>query len=427
MNGGDGSADKDSSSSVGKEGSIVGRGRGSGYVALRLYSILIVLGLSITFFDSKSLQPIKNNFLSAVLSVSLLLPSKDNDDTTNNDTSKKMMEIELKQQQQQQQKETMDSTLHAFMIERKQKQKQEATRTAASIHDTLCNSTTTNKRTQSTEMEYLCAHDFFKVAGEQLLQGDHVHMVQIGAHVGFEENDPVGSTVVDFLQHLSDIGNTNSNSNSSNSSTVNNNNNITQHFHWTFVEPSPPNYERLIKNLESRKGLCDMQGINAGIVPDTLNITSSSSSSSAEMMPFYSFAPSIDPETGYDSLSGKTLPPWITQVSGFTMGPINFNQGVFRKQRLNMSDYIVKTQVTMLHYSELMKEHVKVEGRPFFLMIDTEGFDCKIVEGIDQDSKWIPQFLLFETHCKWKPTLDHLKTLGYETIKTQHNAVGISK
>lgn len=270
---------------------------------------------------------------------------------------------------------------------------------AALIHDTVCIS----GRTQSTEMKHLCDRDFFKVAGEQLLRGDHVHMVQIGAHVGFEENDPVASALVEFLQRISSIGRANT----------------TQNFHWTFVEPSPPNYERLIKNLESRKDLCDMRGVNAGIVPDSFNITSG--------MPFYSFAPTIDPETGYDSRSGKKLPSFITQVSGFTMAPLDFNRGVFRRQGLNMSDYIVESQVSMLHYSELMKERVEATESPLFLMIDTEGFDCNIVEGIRQDSKWLPQFLLFETHCKWEPTIAHLKILGYDTFKTPQNAVGILK
>lgn len=267
--------------------------------------------------------------------------------------------------------------------------------TAALIHFRVCN-------TQSgSATKHLCTQDYFKKAGEELLQGNNVHMVQIGAHVGFEKNDPLGSAVVTFLQLVSGVSS----------------GNITQNFHWTFVEPSPPNYERLKQNLESRKGICDMRGVNAGILPDSPNVTSRT--------PFYSFAPSIDPESGYDSLSGKMLPAFITQVSGFDMAPLEYNRDVFTKQGLNMDDYVVKSQVSMLDYSELMKEHVRAEQGPLLLMIDTEGYDCNIVEGIQQHSKWLPQFIIFEISiCNPLATFRHLEMLGYDTIKAGENAIG---
>jgi hypothetical protein len=69
-------------------------------------------------------------------------------------------------------------------------------------------------------------------------------------------------------------------------------------------------------------------------------------------MVFYSIRDTIDPETGLDSLSGKTLPSYITQVSSFSKAPILFNRRVFNKIGLNVHDYIVETNVTAKRYSD---------------------------------------------------------------------------
>jgi hypothetical protein len=52
-----------------------------------------------------------------------------------------------------------------------------------------------------------------------------------------------------------------------------------------------------------------MNAVNAAVMSDSPNST--------DHLTFYSIDESIDPETGYDSKSGKTLPHWVTQVGVF--------------------------------------------------------------------------------------------------------------
>mmetsp|Transcript_29204 Transcript_29204/g.33630 ORF Transcript_29204/g.33630 Transcript_29204/m.33630 type:complete len:185 (+) Transcript_29204:511-1065(+) len=174
-------------------------------------------------------------------------------------------------------------------------------------------------------------------------------------------------------------------------------------------------------NLKNRSDWCDLRGINAAVVADGTNGT-------ADMV-FNSFSPDIDPETGFDSRSNKTLPVFITQVSSFSMAPLNFNRRVFSKIGLRMEDYVVKSSVTIYPYSELM-ERVTHGGVPQFVLIDTEGFDCNIILGISLTSKYLPPYLIFEEkQCKEKEkeeTYNHLKRLGYsivETIAQSPNAI----
>merc|ERR1712194_279891 len=153
-----------------------------------------------------------------------------------------------------------------------------------------------------------------------------------------------------------------------------------------------------------------MQGVNAAVVSDLVNTT--------DEMIFYSISETIDPETGYDSRSGKTLPCYITQISGFSMAPIRFNQGQWNKIGLKMMDYVVKTKVKILHYTKLMRDTCEDQS-PFLLLIDTEGYDCDILLGISPDSMYIPKFLVFESHqCKNKMDLvhAHLQQMNFTVV-----------
>jgi FkbM family methyltransferase len=217
-----------------------------------------------------------------------------------------------------------------------------------------------------------------------------VYMVQIGAHTGFDANDPFADGISDYLNLLSHAEK--------------------QRFHWVFVEPSPANYVKLEENVAKYSHLCDMSAVNAGIVSDSLVNTSS--------MTFYSVRDTIDPMTGYDTLSGKRFPVWITQVSSFSRAPLTFNEVVWKRLGLEINDYIVETDVTTTRYSELMKQ-VLAKEKPLFLLIDTEGFDCDIILGIDANSSYLPKYLIFEhKNCKkqWESVELYLKSLGY-TVK----------
>lgn len=80
-----------------------------------------------------------------------------------------------------------------------------------------------------------------------------------------------------------------------------------QSFHWTFVEPSPPNFKGLLKNLDSYRHICDMRAVNAAVVSDLAKNPGN--------MLFYGISDTVDPITGFDSKSGRTIPEWLTQIS----------------------------------------------------------------------------------------------------------------
>jgi len=156
---------------------------------------------------------------------------------------------------------------------------------------------------------------------------------------------------------------------------------------------------------------------------NSTNTAANTASATTKNMTFYSLDESIDPQTGYDSKSGKQLPPFITQVSGFTKAPILFNRGVFQKRGLDVQDYIVETNVTTYPYSSLLQQVCQEEedSSVFLLLIDTEGFDCDIILGISEESAYLPLFMVFESHqCgrpKLRKTIAYLEKLGYQVQK----------
>lgn len=174
-----------------------------------------------------------------------------------------------------------------------------------------------------------------------------------------------------------------------------------------------------------------MKTVNAGIVPDNANDT--------ESLTFYSISDSIDPETGFDSRSNKTLPSFVTQISSFSLRPILFNKGVWRRKGLNVNDYIVRSKVTTKSYSKLMEEisgnvtnhNMGVDGKPpapLIVMIDTEGYDCHIVNGISSESDYLPFYIIFESkQCSpsgLTEAKEHLEHMGYTVLdERQENTI----
>ncbi|GFH50741.1 predicted protein [Chaetoceros tenuissimus] len=271
-----------------------------------------------------------------------------------------------------------------------------------------------NASASSLEWNFLCTNHETKISSDAIERmfksTSEINIVQIGAHVGFEPNDPIAMGIVSLIDSFPKT--------------------FRSRFHWTFVEPSPPNYKRLVQNLDKYSHICNMKSINAGVVSDLSNYTDNS-------LIFYSLKDTIDPETGFDSLSNKTLPAYITQVSSFSKAPILFNRRQFRKVGLNVNDYIVKTKVQTKPFSALMAEVIgnatsEQHSTPFLVLIDTEGFDCDIVQGISFDSKYLPKFLVFEVkQCREKYTKEtkgHLEKLGYTLTQDDgrvENIVGV--
>lgn len=100
-----------------------------------------------------------------------------------------------------------------------------------------------------------------------------------------------------------------------------------------------------MKNLQSRSNIFELRSINAGVIPDSKNATEND-------LVFYSLRDTINPETGFDTLSKKKLPKFITQVSSFSKLPILSNENIFSSRGLNVNDYIVETKVktTKIHH-----------------------------------------------------------------------------
>jgi len=296
----------------------------------------------------------------------------------------------------------------------------ESKRIAVNIHNLLCKNDDVsglNITKQEKEMQIdwntLCSEYFVISATRQLLQGHDVNVVQIGAHIGFEMNDPIAQGLSRLLDEVEAAAVKDAARNETR-----------QRFHWTFVEPSPPNFKRLTENLLNHSTLCDMKGINVGVVSDDFTDLS-------EML-FYSVRDTIDPESGYDSLSGKTFPFWITQVSSFSKTPLHNCEFVFNRLGLQLKDYIVETKVTTKSYSNLMQEALARSGgkkeEPLLVLIDTEGLDCDIIKGIHTDSPYLPRYLVFEhKQCEDREgAYEHLKKLGYKLYTTAYeNAVAV--
>lgn len=256
------------------------------------------------------------------------------------------------------------------------------------------------------EWDDLCDNGLVQQLNQGLANHGHVFVVQIGAHVGFEENDPIANGMLSFLKVLSVEER--------------------QQVHWIFVEPSPANYAVLVKNVEQYSHLCDITVINKAVVSDFM------SEQDFVSMPFYSILDTIDTKTGYDSKSGKTFPHWITQVSSFSREKVNLHTRAFSRLGLSMEDYIVVTNVTTTRYSDLMEQIMQPSSTDdaiqsdkqtckqtlALMLIDTEGFDCDIIMGIHKNTKFLAEFLLFEhVHCGKQKALDTVQyltdSLGY--------------
>lgn len=164
-----------------------------------------------------------------------------------------------------------------------------------------------------------------------------------------------------------------------------------------------------------------MNIVNAAVVSDLTE-------NPGEMV-FHGIRDTIDPETGFDSLSKKTFPYWITQISSFSKRTMLKVAAQFSQRGLDIEDYIIETNVTTMSYSDLMNQvsHAEEDKKePLIVLIDTEGLDCDIVEGISPDSPFLPKYLIFEhKHCKSENAEKHLQKMGYVVHKLKENVIAV--
>jgi hypothetical protein len=251
----------------------------------------------------------------------------------------------------------------------------------------------------------LCQGDFINAMDIVLAQvASTVRVVQIGAHIGFEGNDPLASGILNYIELLSKQER--------------------RRFQWTFVEANTANFRSLRTNLADHAHLgVDLRPIHAGVVPDSMiNVTD---------MTFYSIRDTID-HTGFDSLSRKTFPSWVTQISSFSLATILKPQhkSAWTELGLKIEDYVIQNKVTSRRYSDLLQDFLQGDDPATSLvlvLIDTEGFDCHIVNGIAANSSYLPQFLIFEQmHCErkdYQAAMEHLQSMGYTTYPVNENTV----
>mmetsp|Transcript_40613 Transcript_40613/g.85268 ORF Transcript_40613/g.85268 Transcript_40613/m.85268 type:complete len:403 (+) Transcript_40613:316-1524(+) len=256
----------------------------------------------------------------------------------------------------------------------------------------------------------LCSENFVDAVAQPLAGGKDVNVIQIGAHVGFEKNDLIANALSSLLDSIVN---------------VTQNNNLRRHFHWTFVEPSPTNYQQLQVNLQKHSDICDMNSVNAAILPDDLV------DNPGEMV-FYSIRDTVHPETGFDSLSGKQLPFWVTQISSLDRATLTKHMGPFKRLGLDMEDYIVETNVSSTSYSDLMQQvlvHTDKEEAPLLVLVDTEGLDCSIIQGISPSSRFLPKYLIYEhLHCQrdaLRGAVQHLINMNYLVHPLKENTIAI--
>ena len=181
-----------------------------------------------------------------------------------------------------------------------------------------------------------------------------------------------------------------------------------QRIDYTLVEASPINYAVLENKIQEHSSLCNLKALHAGIVPD--------SAESTVNLTFYGISADIDVDTGRDLRSGKKLPIWASQLSSFSRENILKHRRFWKKQGLDLEDYIEEMHVKTIRFSDLISQQ---QGNTIFVLIDTEGLDCDIVLALSLKSKVeLPPFILYEQkHCGRKESelaQQHLIGLGYQ-------------
>mmetsp|Transcript_21781 Transcript_21781/g.60545 ORF Transcript_21781/g.60545 Transcript_21781/m.60545 type:complete len:433 (-) Transcript_21781:82-1380(-) len=317
-------------------------------------------------------------------------------------------------------------------------------------------------------LQSLCDHDLWQSADDRLHRREHVHFVQIGAHTGFEKNDPMAQSLSRYFQlvqqqqpHDDD----------------HDDHPMRDYLHWHFVEPSPPNFQVLQQHLQRQTNRTllgpNLYAHNLAIVPSSSSSEEETNRRHNRTVTFYTLRASIDPVTGRDRATGQQLPFWVTQVSSLDQDHILTKH---RRQfaRMGVPDpsvlireiavpaatvtelmqILVDTTVNSHHQRSPAKQSPQQSRQQpapppkkhhiHFVLIDTEGYDCKIIAGMplpnqtvtpaaaqpqqsvssssssSSSSLWPPSYLLYETmHCdeaSQRLALGALQKTGYHNI-----------
>jgi len=252
-------------------------------------------------------------------------------------------------------------------------------------------------------------HGFAAVSNHE--QQSTIHILQIGAHVGWEENDPMAKGMTAYLEALA------AKETIPIPTTMNNKQELV---HYTFVEASPTNYHALQSNIASHQrkqqdwgAVTNMKALNVGIIPD-------GKTNNATTMTFYSIRDTVDAITGLDRTNGIRLPYWATQISSFSKPTLLRNAWAWKNLGLDIEDFIEEIEIPVQRFSDLIdslnpspgydhdingggsrsnKEEDEQE-KLLLVLLDVEGLDCDIVSDIAARGSSLPYFLIYEfKHC----------------------------
>jgi len=233
---------------------------------------------------------------------------------------------------------------------------------------------------------------FHSVVLEQLSQGFGT-ILQVGVHTGFESNDPIWKLLESTLKAAE-----------------------RSHYRWTWicVEPVPQNVRSLKQNMRRHK----LPTGGKVIISET---AISHDKNSPSHTTFFSISTSIDPVTGFDRLSGKKLPSWVTQIGSFNRQHILKHSRAWKKSGLKVRDYIRPIRVSVDTIPGVLSKHGVHRREVALLLIDTEGLDCKII--LSQtfgENEVRPGLIVFE--YKWckderNEVRVHLQRFGYSVFQ----------
>eukprot|EP00040_Diaphanoeca_grandis_P025444 m.140978 g.140978 ORF g.140978 m.140978 type:complete len:350 (-) comp30154_c0_seq2:122-1171(-) len=265
--------------------------------------------------------------------------------------------------------------------------------------------------------QQMCKAGFETAMLSYVRTGNPGSIVQIGAHVGFEKNDPIAKHTLSTINRISEAINSRTTSKVA--------------AQWLFVEASPTNYRELVKNLENHgesNPTIQFLPANVGIMA-TAGKTGKSQNNT---MNFYSIHSDVDVNTGMDKRTGKQLPHWVTQTGSFSKSQFMdhvITQRAFGSRGLKLADYMQTTPIQVLSVSELLQRRGIAVDSVKMLLVDTEGFDCDIIQALDLSSGLRPSLIIFEhAHCleKVEATKEYLTTSGYTLTADHENTYAIA-
>jgi FkbM family methyltransferase len=111
----------------------------------------------------------------------------------------------------------------------------------------------------------------------------------------------------------------------------------------------------------------------------------------------------------------ERLPDWYDGIGSFSREALLGHAAEIP----DISERIVRAEVTTLTFESLCRRHGVDEVD--LLVIDTEGYDWRILQSIELDSRRRPRLIVYE-HYHLSPTdrsaaAEHLRAYGYETIE----------